>query len=291
MSEDNAMAVSTKSTSKRNWKTPSSRATWLWFAFAILLYGGIYAWYLFALKHQQYVGPDTDPLRIFGIVAYVLVLLVTAYTLRRRFVRTLPGKVQNWLWLHTWLGIASILIALLHENYANVLHDYDFSFAAFSDANYGMSALFLLIALVISGVLGRLLDTWQAHVISQEANRNGIGISRSVKDHLLELELGIERVVAGKSASFKQYNATLLKKPRAQMSNQTAVPPHEQKDLQHLHALHLAHQRLRSSLYRQKRAETIIAAWRYIHIPLACLAIAVISYHALSELYMIFFPG
>ena len=283
------MAVSTKPTIKRVWKTPTSKATWLWLAFAILLYGGIYAWYLFALKHQPHVGPDTDPLRIFGIVAYVLVLLVTAYTLRRRFVRQLPGKVQNWLWLHTWLGIASILIALLHENYSNILHDYDFSLAAFSGANYGMAALFLLIALVLSGIFGRLLDGWQAHIISSEANRNGIGIARSIKDRLLELELSIERIAAGKSAPFKQYSASLLKKQYANSTNIPVVPTHERKEIQHVYDLHRSYHQLRASLRRQRRAQTIIAVWRYIHIPLACLAVVVISYHGLSELYMLVF--
>ncbi len=285
------MAVTTKPTIKRNWRTPASKASPLGLAFAILLYGGIYAWYLFALKHQQYVGPDANPLRIFGIIAYVLVLFVTTYTLRRRFVRQLPGKVQSWLWLHTWLGIASILIALLHENYANILHDYDFSLGAFSDSNYGMAALFLLIALVLSGICGRLLDAWQAHVIASEANRNGVGIARSVKDRLLELELSIERNAAGKSAPFKQYSASLLKKRHANAPDIPVVPAHEKRDLQHVHALHLSYHQLRASLRRQKRAETIIAAWRYIHIPLACLAVVVISYHGLSELYMLVFPG
>ena len=41
---------------------------------------------------------------------------------------------------------------------------------------------------------------------------------------------------------------------------------------------------LRRSLQRQKRAHLIIRAWRYVYIPLACAALAVIGYHSVSEL-------
>src|SRR5579885_2506085 len=141
---------------QQNWKTPASKAKWLWLLIALLIYGGIYVWYLHALKVQQYPGPSSDPLRLFGIAAFCLVLVTAAYSLRRRFVRVLPGRVQDWLWLHTWFGIGSILIAFLHEGYTNILHDYDFSLDGFTGSAFGMSALYGLIFLVLSGIIGRL---------------------------------------------------------------------------------------------------------------------------------------
>jgi hypothetical protein len=287
------MALSTRpsqsTVSKRIWKTPTSRTNLIWFICSLLLYGGIYAWYLVALKQQQFPGPFTDPLRLFGIISFVLVLMVTAYTLRRRFVRWLPGKVQGWLWLHTWFGVITILIAFLHENYASILHDYDFSLAGFTGSAGGQSALFLLIALVISGVIGRLLDSWQAHTISNEANRNGVGISRSVKDRLHEIELNIERLNAGKSPEFKAYCEQSLKN-RKDKVKRFAIQRQEMDDLGHLRENVIIYHKLQDSLKRHRRAEITIAGWRYVHIPLACLAVIVISFHSLSELWMIFFP-
>jgi len=43
--------------------------------------------------------PALDPYRSFGIAAFITVLVVAAYTLRRRWVRHLPGRVQDWLWV------------------------------------------------------------------------------------------------------------------------------------------------------------------------------------------------
>ena len=286
------MALSTRPSqatiTKRIWKTPTSKVNWFWFIASLILYGGIYGWYLFALKHQQYPGPGTDPLRIFGIVAFVLVLMVTAYTLRRRFVRWLPGKVQGWLWLHTWFGIITILIAFLHENYTDILHDYDFSIAGFTGSEGGQCALFLLLALVASGIIGRLLDRWQAHIISNEANRNGVGISRSVKDRLHEIELNIERLNAGKSPEFKAYCARAMKHKK-NIAKEFSVQRQEINDLQQLRTTLRTYHELQRSFQRHKRAEKTIASWRYIHIPLACVAVLVISFHSLSELWMIFF--
>ena len=108
---------------RRIWKTPGSKYNWVCLGISLIVYAYLYKIYLEALKSNPYAGPYSDPLRLFGIVAFILVLLVAAYTVRRRFVRTLPGKVQNWLWLHTWFGILSIVVAFLHENYLNILHD------------------------------------------------------------------------------------------------------------------------------------------------------------------------
>src|SRR5260370_2969 len=121
------MALATKPASsapRRVWKAPSTKAWWIWLAASLLLYGSVYALYLIAIKTQPFPGPFNDPLRSFGILAFVLVLAAATYSLRRRFVRGLPGMARDWLWMHTWIGITAVLIALLHENYAHILHDY-----------------------------------------------------------------------------------------------------------------------------------------------------------------------
>jgi hypothetical protein len=87
------MAVASKppvepGSSRRIWKTPGSVYNWLFLAGALFLLGCIALIYRSAITTQQYPGPSNDPLREFGIVAFALVLLVAAYTLRRRFVRT-----------------------------------------------------------------------------------------------------------------------------------------------------------------------------------------------------------
>ncbi len=265
---------------RRVWKTPLTPMAWFWLILSIALYVGVYLWYLAGLKAVPYPVPLNDPFRLFGIIAFGLVLIVAAYSLRRRFVRVLPGSVQSWLWLHTWLGICSILIALLHENYLYILglNAYSFRLSMFIEGAAGTSALYSLILLVVSGIIGRLLDTLLARVIATEASSNGVGIIQSVEARIHELDLLLERLCAGKSIAFKHYFL---------QANNGATPQimqGEQSDFQQAFEVFAKKAILQRSLNRQMLARRIIQWWRYVHITLACGALAVISFHSILEL-------
>ncbi|HLX58343.1 MAG TPA: hypothetical protein VKR83_15095 [Ktedonobacteraceae bacterium] len=269
------------SANRRIWRVPLSRAWWIGLLSCLLFYAAIYVWYLYAIKTQPFPGPFTDPLRTFGVIAFVLVLGTAAYSLRRRFIRNLPGKAQVWLWLHIWLGITAVLIAFLHVNYAHILNNYCGDLTCFTRADAGTSALYALIILVVSGIVGRLLDLWQTHVIAQDASSNGVGIVRAIEERLLESEYTIERLCAGKSEPFKHYCLLALE---GQQSLTPSIPPSEQADFQRAYDALSTHARLTQSLHTQKRARTIIATWRVVHITIACLALLVILYHGGTEL-------
>ncbi len=274
---------------RRIWRTPGSKVKWICLGVSLIIYGSIYAWYLHALKTQPYVGPDADPLRLFGIVAFCLVWVVAAYTLRRHFARKLRGRVQDWLWVHSWIGVISILIAFLHENYANILRDFQFTQMRFTEADWGMPALYALLLLVISGIAGRLLDTWQAHVIAAEANSNGVGIIQAVQERVHELDLTVERFSAGRSPAFKLYCSEALGSGASLPTMLPVLAPNELEDFQHVYEVLTQRTRLVHSMLRQKRARFVIRAWRYVHIPLACLALVIIAYHGISELLLMLF--
>src|SRR5215472_13962605 len=136
---------------RRIWKTPGSKWNWLFLASSALILGVVFVIYREAVATQPYPGPYNDPFRQFGIVSFILVLLVAAYTLRRRFVRRLPGKVHSWLWLHIWFGVVSLFIAFMHENYQNITHDFSFLASRFTEAAFGTTALYALLLLVLTG--------------------------------------------------------------------------------------------------------------------------------------------
>jgi hypothetical protein len=270
---------------RRIWKTPTSKMNGLFLLLSMIILGWVYLFYRTAIATQLYPGPYNVPFRQFGIVSFVLVLLVGAYTLRRRFVRSLPGKVQSWLWLHVWFGIISILIACMHENFQNITHDIEWTKTRFTEYYFGTSALFALLILVLTGVIGRLLDAWQARVIAAEADTNGVGIIHSVEDRLFELALTVERLSAGKSVQFKQYCVQALDMNSDLPRLLPVLAPSEVSDFQRAYEVLTAHAQLARSLQQQQRAHLIIRTWRYIHIPLACLALLVIGYHSTIELW------
>lgn len=293
---------------RRIWKTPGSIFNWFFLVISLAALGWIYLVYRSAITTQQYPGPYSDPLRQFGIVAFVLVLLVACYTLRRRFMRGLPGRVQDWLWLHIWFGVISVLIAFMHNNFQGITHDFSWLPRRFTEAAYGTMALYALLALVLTGVIGRLLDICLARTIAAEADRNGVGISRSVEERLFALSLSIERLSAGKSEPFKQFCelrlfssrglvfllrycweqqklSPLLAVLQVQSPTLSRLPQHEARDFERASAVLAEYTMLARSLRRQLLAQKIIEVWRYIHIPLACVASAIIAYHSIFELW------
>jgi cytochrome b561 len=211
----------------------------------------------------------------------VLVLATAGYTLRRRFMRGLPGKVQDWLWMHTWVGITTILLVLLHENFTYTTPA-TCQPGCLTDSYWAASALYALILLVLSGIVGRLLDRWQTHVIARDASANGVGIVRALEEHILELEYTVERLCAGKSEPFKQYCLQAL--DRGAPAQPPALPPAEHADFQRASETLEQHASLVRSLHRQRRARLILRTWRTLHMILATLAVIVILYHGTMEL-------
>ncbi|HYB01348.1 MAG TPA: hypothetical protein VED37_14110 [Ktedonobacteraceae bacterium] len=105
-----------------------------------------------------------------------------------------------------------------------------------------------------------------------------------VEERLRKLDQTIERLSAGKSPSFKMYCSAAL---RSSTSLPTLLPllaPNEFDDLERIQQIFIQRAYFSRSLQRQKRAIFIIRLWRYIHIPLACLAITIISYHCVTEI-------
>jgi hypothetical protein len=262
---------------RRIWKKPHSKAWWLWLAVAIMLFALI-AFYWVHERGFAY-KPGLGPLPRFGIIAFFLFLLPFTYTLRRRFMRFLPGKVQSWIWMHTWIGIVVLLTVLLHANFYYVLHDYCYSIACLAPLYGGPIALYALILLVGAGIVGRLLDFWQTRVIAREANNNGVGIAQALEERIVALEYMIERLYAGKSEQFQRYCRQALAQHGAFSDALVALPATEQPDFQRANETLATRSRLQLSLQRQNRARLIIRRWRTVHITCACLAVGGIALH------------
>jgi hypothetical protein len=276
---------------RRLWKSPRSKVWWVSLLIVACYYLGVLFLFAQAMK-QRSPGevPGSGSLSKFGFLVLGTVTLALAYTLRRRFARFLPGKAQDWLWLHNWLGIAAVLIAFLHADFSHVLYDYCFSYQCLRSEYFGPFALYGLLLLVACGIAGRLLDLRQTRIIAQEASSNGAGIAQAVEERVLELRYAVERLYAGKSAAFKQsciqalsrqkdaslLSPTMLAELQAMLPS---LPPAEQADFQRAGAILSERARLLQSLWRQQRAQQLMRRWRTLHIVLACLALAAICLH------------
>jgi hypothetical protein len=263
--------------SRRIWRVTASWAWWLWLIVSMLGTIALSLWFVQRMRHVSPTQtPGTGPMSIFGWVALLLMFLVTAYTLRRRYMRGLPGQMQSWLWMHIGLGTVTGLATLLHANFDHVLSDFCFTPSCLLQGDAGPFSGYALLAVVVSGLFGRLLDKGLTRVITHEASTNGVGIAQAVEARLREVEALIERLAAGKSENFQEYCQALLAGfPKAQ----PLVLPTEREDFQHIGELGRKWKDLSASLHRQQRARALIRWWRVIHITLAVVAIVLVCLH------------
>lgn len=287
------MAIPSKQAVKRGatriWRTPTSKAAIYWLVFAAGYTALFYVLYLILLhsKIRFITGPFFDVIFRCGVMSYLMILGVAAYSLRTRFFHGLPWKAQNWVWAHIWVGIASVLLALLHADFRFLLHFDCSGLDCITDEYLALPALYGLIFLVVSGGVGRLLDRWQTRVITADASTNGVGIAKAIPARLTELEYIVERLNAGKSDAFKHYCKRALASSGILPTDVPILAPHELADSQRAFVALTEHARLLTSLHTQNSACFIFKTWRRIHMLLAPLILLVISYHGIAELFRI----
>jgi hypothetical protein len=269
---------------RRIWHTPTSRAAIALACFSILYCLLFYGLYLFVHKKNVFGGPFFDVIYRCGVMAYVMIVLVTAYSLRTRLFHGIAGKAQRWVWVHIWLGIAALALGLLHADYRFVLHDFCAQWSCLTDHFLGMPALYGLLFIALSGVVGRFIDQYQCRAIAYEASTNGVGIAKAIRSHLLEQEFVIERYCAGKSEAFKQYCGQAIQAIGTLPQPLPTLSAQEQADFQRVLPILLEYVHLTRSLMVQERARTILRTWRRIHMILVPLFLLILTYHAMLEL-------
>ncbi len=118
--------------------------------------GAIYVWYT---RYSNDVSPDSIAGYSYAIAGTLfLVLAGVLYTLRRRSRKRAMGRLHAALNWHVFLGITGMALLFMH------------SFGNFNPRT-GTYALYGMIALVISGFIGRFLDRLMPRLIAGEVRK------------------------------------------------------------------------------------------------------------------------
>lgn len=124
-----------------------------------------------------------------GVTGGVMMLLLFSYPLRKHFRFTQGwGRVKWWLWIHMGFGVFGPLLILLHSN---------FQVRSLNAA----AALYSMVIVVLSGVVGRFLYT--------RVNRGLHGERTSLRE--LEIRAGLHQREAGTLLRFAPAVAQRLK--------------------------------------------------------------------------------
>jgi len=115
-----------------------------------------------------------------GTLGLLLILLLAAFGIRKRQYASTLGSVQGWLSAHVYLGVALLVVVLLHSGFQFGFNVHTLAFA-------------LLLLVIVSGLYGVFVYTKHPRKLSE--NRGGVNRAELL-DQLSELDARSRRIAA-----------------------------------------------------------------------------------------------
>ena len=301
--------------SRRSWKTVPEEKGYSWLFFyatkpwligmfvtivVVAVGGGLYIWY-------DQVGDDVAPDSMVGLIFAVagticFILAALLYMIHRRSHRRAIGHLHASLQWHIFLAIMGLALLLMH------------SFGNFN-ARTGTYALYGLVALVVSGFVGRLVDRIMPRLIAAEVAKT---LTAQGEDRVETISQQLQSFT-GMYTQFPQYPTSLSRSAypvsiepintpwdlayrpleasgkqgkhhriapgQSILQSPTAPPlwiPDIQSELAVVKMVQRAHQR--EQFYR-----SVIRYWRIFHIALALLTLGLVIWHLVFVVQLLVF--
>ncbi len=208
-----------------------------------------------------------------GVVTVVLIGIPFFYSLRKRILQErAPGSMMSWLHSHVYLGLLSLAMALLHV-----------WVPAFSAGwSAGKVTLIVLALLVISGIAWRIV---YAMVPPQVATEVGNLSTADTQDKVRLAHIEVEKILAGKSAEFRQSAYNRLNGLSFRDSeHENTLRLEELADWKHFLRLADGIERYARREVQQKAYARFLQGWRQLHLPLAAILVGLIGIHTWDAL-------
>jgi hypothetical protein len=246
--------------------------------FMLLVFGGLFDRFDTSFGGRNLRGYTATGITL-GIAAVVLIGLTFFYSLRKRSLQeAMPlgkGTMMTWLWVHVYIGILALVVAMLHAGFGLVSGNMFTS---------GKVLFFLLALIMVSGVAWRLVyRIVPPNAAPRVGNYSQLGTQKRAEEQLVE----VEKIAAGKPAEFHALKTWLLEGDRSASEVQQAaqrLPPDFQGDLFEIykHAQSRSRALLRNKL--QSHYTSLLQGWRILHVPLTILLLVMLVVHIVGAL-------
>jgi hypothetical protein len=242
---------------------------------------------------------------LLGIVATFLILLLTWFGVRKRRFASTMGSVQGWLSAHVYLGLALVVIALLHTGF-------QFGF------NVHTLAFTLMVLVIASGLYGVYVYMKFPSRLSENRGDTNRG---ELLDQLEDIDSRSKRIAEGLDREYQelinsgvsrtQLGSTLWARIRGKDESQILLPKDgdvkvvanagqeaaldwlaEQQSrssdaavaatIGELSALLRNKRRLLRKLNEDLRIQAMLEIWLYAHVPLTAALLIALAIHILT---------
>ena len=224
-------------------------------------------------------GVEKGTVYLLGIVAVLLILFVMTYSLRKRVVKGVPGRLDNWLWAHIYLGILALFIIALHA---------EFRFGW----DYNTAAVIFLALVIITGVVGRYFFTRFPSSIASEQEK--------VISQLDEVKKSINELMAGSSRPFQKIIGSELNTPSPLSPTQeyweellgkgAILQEEEKEDFRKAVLLLEQKAKLDAQSVSQLKYKPLFRGWLVAHLVVTGGLIVLIPLHILDDSFRAFQP-
>ena len=224
-------------------------------------------------------GIEKGTVYLLGIVAVLLILFVMTYSLRKRLVKGIPGRLDNWLWAHIYLGILALFIIALHA---------EFRFGW----DYNTAAVIFLALVIITGVVGRYFFTRFPSSIASEQEK--------VISQLDEVKKSINELMAGSSRPFQKIIGSELNTPSPLSPTQeyweellgkgAILQEEEKEDFRKAVLLLEQKAKLDAQSVSQLKYKPLFRGWLVAHLVVTGGLIVLIPLHILDDSFRAFQP-
>lgn len=241
---------------------------------------GLLSWALYYWAPALAIsGIEIAVIYILGLLAVLIIILVMSYSLRKRLARGIPGRLDNWLWAHLYLGILALFIIALHA---------EFRFGW----NYSTVAAVLLGLVIVTGVVGRLFYTRLPSTIVSEQNKifsklegvkdalNGLLENKSKPfQKVIGSELNIPSPISPKPSYWEELGA-----------KGENIPEEEKEAFEKAIVLLREKAELEADSVSQVKYRPLFRAWLSVHILVTLALIIFIPIHVLDDTLRVFTP-
>jgi hypothetical protein len=232
---------------------------------------------------------------VMGLVAVALILLLTAFGIRKRSYRSKLGTLEGWLVSHVVLGVVVLFVVLAHTGFR------------FED-RVAVAAFVALALVVVSGLVGAALYTAVPRLLTEVQSNLA---PAEISDRLNRIQGAMGRLASGRSrelrAVYRQMATEAAPGPRAGWRlllgrhpvartddaqgrsswgrTLATVPPDEQEPLRQLLMLARQHRELHLRLAYQERFKNLLDVWLWIHLPVTVLLLVLTAVHVVGAVY------
>ena len=255
----------------------------LWrIVFVLLLIATAATYFPYAQKQFPHGGSTMG--LAYGILGWLLILLLAFFGIRKRWYRSTFGTLEQWLQSHIYLGVLVLIVLLAHTG------------GRFEDKV--AVATFVLVAVVVaSGIVGAILYVTVPRLLTEVQSNLTV---EEIAEQLNLYARDMARIASAQSAPFQRIHDELIRESaprglagwRLLLSRRRRkpqdggdwarliglVPKDEQEELRQMLVVSRKRKELLLRLVFQQRYKNVLEFWLYIHIPftIALLVFAIV---------------